>query len=290
MVIPLIKVKVKFLLLNTCCFAFANLVMLKFVDVLTDIMLPRISCLFCFKVHRYFFSALEVMGIGSCPLHGHHHTWNNSNGFPQSPCAPMLWTNFHQPMHIHGYPAMPPHMRNTGAHLMDQHHLGSAPSNVGGFANVHSFHPGSLENVGFSGSPQLYPSDLSVLAPARENYRETMFSPINAGFPSLQQMYHATNGRSPMMRVSTSYDATNDRIRSRRHDGNAAQSENKKQFDLDLDRIANGEDSRTTLMIKNIPNKYVYTLCQFFVPYYLYHVGLLSSWTYYPQHYQQVQL
>jgi hypothetical protein len=117
-----------------------------------------------------------------------------------------------------------------------------------------------------------------------------MFSPINAGFPSLQQMYHATNGRSPMMRVSTSYDATNDRIRSRRHDGNAAQSENKKQFDLDLDRIANGEDSRTTLMIKNIPNKYVYTLCQFFVPYYLYHVGLLSSWTYYPQHYQQVQL
>lgn len=200
--------------------------------------------------------ALGVTGIGSCPLHGHHHTWNNSNGFPQSPCAPMLWSNFHQPMHIHGYPAMPPHMRNTGAHPMDQHHLGSAPSNVGGFTNAHSFHPGSLENVGFPGSPQLYPSDLSVFAPARGHYRETMFSPVNAGFPSLQQMFHATNGRSPMMRVSASYDATNDRIRSRRHDGNAAQSENKKQFDLDLDHIANGEDSRTTLMIKNIPNKY----------------------------------
>lgn len=59
-----------------------------------------------------------------------------------------------------------------------------------------------------------------------------------------------------MVHVSTSYDATNDRIRNRRHDGNAAQSENKKQFELDLDRIAKGEDSRTTLMIKNIPNKY----------------------------------
>nr|CAB3460493.1 unnamed protein product [Digitaria exilis] len=34
------------------------------------------------------------------------------------------------------------------------------------------------------------------------------------------------------------------------------ESENKKQFELDLDRIAKGEDSRTTLMIKNIPNKY----------------------------------
>jgi len=238
---------------------------------------------FCSKVHQFnFFSALGVTEIGSCPLHGHHHTWNNSNGIPQSPSAPMLWSNFHQPMHMHGYPAMPPHLRNTGAHPMEQHHLGSAPSNVGGFANVHSFHPGSLENVGFPGSPQLYPSDVPVFAPARGNYRETMFSPVNAGFPSLQQIFHATNGRSPMMRVSTSYDATNDRIRSRRHDGNAAQSGNKKQFELDLDRIAKGEDSRTTLMIKNIPNKYVYTLCHFLIPYYLYHFGLLSSLTCYP--------
>ncbi|XP_062179715.1 protein MEI2-like 3 isoform X2 [Phragmites australis] len=197
-----------------------------------------------------------VSGIGSCPLHGHHYTWNNPNGFPQSPSAPMSWSNFQQPMQMHGYAAVPPHMLNTGAHPMDQHHLGSAPNNVGGFVNVHSFHPGSLENVGFPGSPQLYPSDLSVFAPTRGNYRETMFSPVSAGFPSLQQIFHATSGRNPMIRVSTSYDATNDRIRSRRHDGNAVQSENKKQFELDIDRITKGEDLRTTLMIKNIPNKY----------------------------------
>lgn len=177
----------------------------------------------------------------------------------------MLWPKFPQPMHMHGYTAMPPHMQNTGAHPMDQHHLGSAPSNVGGFANVPSFHPGSLENVGFPGSPQLYPSDLSVFAPTRGNYRETMFTHLS-GFPSLQQMFHATNGRSPMVRVSTSYDATNERIRSRRHDGNSAESENKKQFELDLDRIAKGEDSRTTLMIKNIPNKYVLDIVPLFYP------------------------
>lgn len=200
--------------------------------------------------------AFGATGIGSCPLHGHRYTWNNSNGFPQSPSAPMLWSNFQQSMHMHGYPAVPPHMRSTGARPLDQHHLGSAPNNVGGFANVHSFHPGSLENIGLPGSPQLYPSDLSVFAPARGNFREPMFSPVSAGFPSIQHILHATNGRNPMICVSTSYDATNDRIRSRRHDGNAVQSENKKQFELDIDRIAKGDDMRTTLMIKNIPNKY----------------------------------
>ncbi|TVU18435.1 hypothetical protein EJB05_34536 [Eragrostis curvula] len=124
-------------------------------------------------------------------------------------------------------------------HSCDQNE-GSAPNNVGGFTNIHTFHPGSYENVRIPGSP----------------YRETMFSPMSVGFPSVQQFFHATNGRNPMVRVSTSYDATNDRIRSRRHDGNAVQSENKKQFELDIDRIAKGEDLRTTLMIKNIPNKY----------------------------------
>jgi hypothetical protein len=86
-----------------------------------------------------------------------------------------------------------------------------------------------------------------------------MFSPAGAGFPSLRQMCHAVNGRNPMVQVSASYDATNDRMRSRRHDGNSVQPENKRQFELDIDRIAKGEDSRTTLMIKNIPNKYVCT-------------------------------
>ncbi|KAL5202768.1 hypothetical protein ABZP36_013720 [Zizania latifolia] len=194
--------------------------------------------------------------IGSCPLHGHHYTSSHTNIFPQSPSAPILWSNLQHPMHMHSYPGVPPHMLNTGTHPMDQHHFGSASDNVGGFGNVHSFHPGSLGNIGLHGSPQLYPSELSVFASNRRNFREAMFSPVGAGFPSLQQMCHAINGRNPMIHVFTPYDATNDRMRSRRHDGNAAQSENKRQFELDIDRIAKGEDSRTTLMIKNIPNKY----------------------------------
>ncbi|KAK8958226.1 Protein MEI2-like 2 [Platanthera guangdongensis] len=47
-----------------------------------------------------------------------------------------------------------------------------------------------------------------------------------------------------------------ERGRTLRADNNGNPLDGKKQFQLDLDRIISGEDTRTTLMIKNIPNKY----------------------------------
>ncbi|KAK6917952.1 RNA recognition motif domain [Dillenia turbinata] len=47
-----------------------------------------------------------------------------------------------------------------------------------------------------------------------------------------------------------------ERGRGRRLDNSGSQMDSKKQYQLDLDKIASGEDTRTTLMIKNIPNKY----------------------------------
>ncbi|KAF5752771.1 protein MEI2-like 5 [Tripterygium wilfordii] len=44
--------------------------------------------------------------------------------------------------------------------------------------------------------------------------------------------------------------------RSKRVESNGNGVDNKKQFQLQLDKIISGEDNRTTLMIKNIPNKY----------------------------------
>ncbi|XP_024025106.1 protein MEI2-like 2 isoform X1 [Morus notabilis] len=54
---------------------------------------------------------------------------------------------------------------------------------------------------------------------------------------------------------ATSGEGLADRSRSRRveYSGNL---DSKKQYQLDLDKIISGEDTRTTLMIKNIPNKY----------------------------------
>ncbi|TKY57228.1 MEI2 2 [Spatholobus suberectus] len=55
---------------------------------------------------------------------------------------------------------------------------------------------------------------------------------------------------------ATNTDGLAERGRSRRPDNNGNQVDSKKQYQLDLDKIMSGEDTRTTLMIKNIPNKY----------------------------------
>jgi hypothetical protein len=47
-----------------------------------------------------------------------------------------------------------------------------------------------------------------------------------------------------------------DRARTRRVDSSVLQADNRKQYQLDLEKIRKGDDTRTTLMIKNIPNKY----------------------------------
>ncbi|KAF5738294.1 RNA-binding protein putative isoform 1 [Tripterygium wilfordii] len=54
----------------------------------------------------------------------------------------------------------------------------------------------------------------------------------------------------------TSMEGSTERGRSRRVESNGNGVDNKKQFQLELDKIISGEDTRTTLMIKNIPNKY----------------------------------
>ncbi|KAK7387032.1 hypothetical protein VNO78_27501 [Psophocarpus tetragonolobus] len=54
----------------------------------------------------------------------------------------------------------------------------------------------------------------------------------------------------------TSIEGLADRGRSRRPDNGGNQIDSKKLYQLDLDKIVSGEDTRTTLMIKNIPNKY----------------------------------
>lgn len=52
----------------------------------------------------------------------------------------------------------------------------------------------------------------------------------------------------------TSSEGLAERSRSRRVE-NSGSLDSKKQYQLDLEKILNGEDNRTTLMIKNIPNK-----------------------------------
>ncbi|PPD84076.1 hypothetical protein GOBAR_DD18994 [Gossypium barbadense] len=62
-------------------------------------------------------------------------------------------------------------------------------------------------------------------------------------------------GNGPFQGLHNSMEGLAENGRSRQVENNN-QLDNKKKFQLDLDKIVSGEDIQTTLMIKNIPNKY----------------------------------
>ncbi|RRT73972.1 hypothetical protein B296_00011264 [Ensete ventricosum] len=229
---------------------------------------------FVFLTHDLL-TAIGVSGNGSCPLHGHSYIWNNSNSFHQERPSNMLWSSLssfmnnipaHAPSQMNGLPRAPSHMLNS---VLPLHHVGSAPQvnpslwdrrhgYAGDFTDPHSFHPGSVGSMGFSDSPQLHPLELAsrgIFPHATGNCIGPSVSPAHVGIPSPQQRCQIFNGRNPIITMPGSLDGPNDRMKSRRNDANSSQADNKKLYELDIERIIRGEDSRTTLMIKNIPNK-----------------------------------
>lgn len=212
------------------------------------------------------------LGNRSCPLHGHQYGWNNSNPYQYHPSSPMKWQNLpsftngvhahHQPQ-LHGYPRVPVSMMNA-APTMQFNHVGSAPavnpsiwektnSYTGESHEASGIQLGSLSSAGFPGASPLNSLDLAS---------QNVFSHVggfelstNAGLCSPQQMSHMFPGRNPVMSVPTYFDSPNDRVRFRKNEINSNYAD-RKHYELDLDRIMHGEDNRTTLMIKNIPNKY----------------------------------
>ncbi|XP_020699852.1 protein MEI2-like 4 isoform X1 [Dendrobium catenatum] len=216
-------------------------------------------------------------GKAISPINGHQYIQNNSNiNFHHSPGS-LMWQNSPSfvnnfpaaPQPLHGLPRGPSHIMNNFVPL-HHHHVGSAPAlnpSLWGRRTTYAgdcieapsiHHPGSLGNMGFSGSSQMHPFGISshnIFTHDCRNCIDPSASP-HVGSPSPQQRSHILHGRNSLNSAATAYDSPGERIRSRRCDSTASQLDNKKQFDLDISRIVRGEDSRTTLMIKNIPNKY----------------------------------
>jgi hypothetical protein len=213
-------------------------------------------------------TALGFTRAGSCPLHNHQLARNYSYDLHRQPASPMLWPRispfnnnvpFHPLPQVHGISA-PSHMPENSL-LMNAHHVGSAPAvhppnwdrrrgYPGEMIEALGFQPGSAESMGFPGSPHLHELKLnSMFSQTERTFIESM-SPAHIGTPSPRQRGH-------MIPHPSSFDSPGDRMRSRRNESSANQSDDKRQFELDIQRIARGEDTRTTLMIKNIPNKYL---------------------------------
>jgi hypothetical protein len=224
----------------------------------------------------YVLVALGFSRTGSCPLHGHQVVWNNSNNSQQHTSSPMLWPNTGP--YINNIPSRPPtqvHGISRASRMPENvlaanHHVGSAPAvnpsiwdrrngYAGELMEAPSFHPGSVGSMGFSGSPRLHQLELTSMFP--QNGGNTAMSPAAHVSARSHQRGHMFHGRSHISPHTSSFDSPGERTRSRRNESCSNQSDNKRQYELDVERIVCGEDSRTTLMIKNIPNKY--TSCSY---------------------------
>ncbi|XP_041994320.1 protein MEI2-like 5 [Salvia splendens] len=155
-----------------------------------------------------------------------------------------------------GFPYTTQHGSFRGSHHL---HVGSAPSGIqmerhfGFFPD--SPEPSSYINQAAYGVPNFshtignrVPVSINLGVAYAGNFAES-------GSPSSRMMPMSRNGPVYFGGMgSASNDGTIDRGRRRGDSG--SQVDNKRQYQLDLEKIRNGEDSRTTLMIKNIPNKY----------------------------------
>lgn len=157
---------------------------------------------------------------------------------------------------------------NHHHHLHHHHHIGSAPSGVPlerrfGFFQESpetSFTSSSFGGMGLGHNDRSFMMSMGTHAAMNAGITISGNMP-ETGSPSFGMM--SSPRLSPMFLGSAPYPGlapTNmenfaDRGRIRRAENNGNQMDSKKQFQLDLDKIVNGEDTRTTLMIKNIPNK-----------------------------------
>lgn len=214
-------------------------------------------------------------GNGSGSLPGHHIMWSNSN-HPQGQPPSIMWQNspFANGIH-HPHPASRLLGLPRASHMLSStlpvssHHVGSAPvlnhslwdrqnAYPMGSPEASGFHQSPLGSMRLSGSP-LHHMDFvprSMFPHVGGNGMDLPIPSRTVGLHSHHQRSVVYPSRSQMHHMSSSFEPSNDRLRGRRGNSSSAQLDNKKQYELDIDRILLGEDDRTTLMIKNIPNKY----------------------------------
>ncbi|XP_013715631.2 protein MEI2-like 4 isoform X2 [Brassica rapa] len=217
-------------------------------------------------------------GVIGSPANGGSHRANPNLWSSSNPSNGMMWPN--SPSRVNGITSqrIPPvtgfsrasplmvNMASSPVH----HHIGSAPvfnspfwdrrqTYVAEPPESSGFHFGSHGSMGYPGSSSSHAMEMAshkVFSHAGGNRMDANSS--NAVSRSSRQMPHFLSGRNPMLSVPGSFDLPNERYRnlSQRRSEFSSSNAEKKLFELDVDRILRGEDSRTTLMIKNIPNKY----------------------------------
>ncbi|KAL2935604.1 Protein MEI2-like 4 [Bienertia sinuspersici] len=216
-----------------------------------------------------------VYGYSPNGLNLHQSMASKSNSFQQQHLRSLLMPNspsFMNNNHAHHLGRLP---GSPGAqHLMMNmvspvHHLqvGSAPvapvmkaslwdrqqMYTGENHEASGYQMGAMRNVGipgFSASPAR-----EISSPINFSHVHGTEMPKNAGIQSPQQMNHMFHERNTMNSLPTSFGSPSERVRRSRNETNLSHAD-RKHYELNIERILRGDDNRTTLMIKNIPNKY----------------------------------
>ncbi|XP_073058333.1 protein MEI2-like 5 [Primulina eburnea] len=227
---------------------------------------PKISSS-CEPISPYIDSQSSSVGTLSGPQFLWGNTTIHSEHINSSP-SPWSSSPKGRPFSSNGHGVGFPYTSQHGSFLSSHHHVGSAPPGIQIERNFGLF-PGSpeasyvnqaygIKKFGYSNGNHTMsigsPGNMNMGIGFARNFTES-------GSPHSRMMPMARNG--PLYFVNGSFggiggitnDGLIDRARSRRAESEG-QIHNKRQYQLDLEKIVNGEDSRTTLMIKNIPNKY----------------------------------
>ncbi|KAL9231563.1 hypothetical protein vseg_006779 [Gypsophila vaccaria] len=160
-----------------------------------------------------------------------------------SPGAPHLMMNIASPVHQLQVGSAPV----IKASLWDRQQMYAGESH-----EASGYQMGSLRSMGIPGFSPSHPREITSygsLSHASEVSK-------NAALHSPQQMSHMFHERNSMNSLPTSFGSPSERVRSRRNETNNLSHSDRKHYELNIDRILRGDDCRTTLMIKNIPNKY----------------------------------
>ncbi|CAK9139299.1 unnamed protein product [Ilex paraguariensis] len=222
------------------------------------------------------FGASSSEGFGMETLSGPQFLWGSSNLYPEQTSSSAWRTQPVGHLHpftsggqSHGFPYSDRHGSFLSSSHHPHHHVGSAPSGVPvkryfGFyqesPETSFMSPAAFGSMGISqndrsfmvnmGARGAVNTGIAVSGNMSEN-SSPAFSMMSS--PRLSPMF--LGGQLPGLAL-TSMEGLIERGRSRRFESNGNQIDSKKQFQLDLEKIKSGEDTRTTLMIKNIPNKY----------------------------------
>lgn len=199
------------------------------------------------KSNSYQQHQLRSLLMPNSPSFLNNNHANHLGRLPGSPGAPHLMMNMVSPVH-HLQVGSAPVAPVMKASLWDRQQIYAGESH-----EASGYQMGAIRNVGLPGYSA---------SPAREISSPISFSHVhgtemskNAGIQSPQQLSHMFHERNTMNSLPTSFGSPSERVRRSRNETNLSHAD-RKHYELNIERILRGDDIRTTLMIKNIPNKY----------------------------------